>query len=81
LGLTRDLSSTAAFVLTTTPPPMQANVKLRAFLTPVVGVAAHLRIDAEGKVVRVEPIKHNEARAGFAMVGKRFVMRREEDYR
>jgi hypothetical protein len=80
LGLTRDLSIRAAFVLTTCPPPLQANIKLKAFFPPVLGVAALMRIHGEGKVVRVEPIKHHEAPGGFAMAGKRFVMRREENY-
>jgi hypothetical protein len=80
LGLTRDLSSTAAFVLTTTPPPLQAHIKLDAFFTPAIGSAAHLRIHGEGKVVRVEPIEDDEACAGFAIVSRGLVMRREEDY-
>jgi hypothetical protein len=79
LGLTRDFSIGGAFVLTTNPPPLQAKIKLKAFFPPVVGMTAALRIQGEGRAVRVEAIKHHDASRGFAVVGKRFVLRRDEE--
>jgi hypothetical protein len=76
VGLTRDLSLNSAFVLSKVLPPLQANIKLKAFPPPVVGVAARLQICGEGKVIRVEAIKHHDTRGGFAVVGKHFVLRR-----
>jgi hypothetical protein len=81
VGLTRDVSINGAFVLTTSPPPLQAMIKLKAFFPPVVGVAKPVRIHGEGRVVRVEAIKHHATRKGFAVAGKRFVLRRGEEYR
>jgi hypothetical protein len=59
---------------------LQADIKLKAFFPAVVGVAACLGLHGEGKVVRVEPVEA-DARAGFAMAGRLFVMRRQEHYR
>ena len=80
LGLTRDVSIRGAFVLTTSPPPLQANIKLEAFFPPVSSAAAPMRIHGEGRAVRVEVVKHHEVPRGFAVVGKRFVLRRGEEY-
>ena len=77
-GLTRDVSIRGAFVLTTSPPPLGAHIKLKAFLPPVVGVPTSTRIQAEGKVVRVEANSHDKGLRGFATEGKRFVLRRDE---
>ena len=81
LGLTRDASVRGAFVLTTSAPPLDANIKLKAFFPPVVGVAAPVRLHGEGKAVRVETLKNHEARAGFAVAGKPFVLRRGAELR
>ena len=78
-GLTRDVSIKGAYVMTTSPPPLEADVRLKAFFPPVVGVAAPVGIHGEGRVVRVEATNHYEAPEGFAVVGKRFVLRRGEE--
>jgi hypothetical protein len=70
----------SAFVLTTTPPPLLAKIKLKAFHPPVVGVATVMRIDGEGRPVRAEAMKQHAARGDFALVGKRFVLRGKEKY-
>ena len=80
-GLTRDMSFGDAFVLTANPPPMGANVKLKGFFPPIEGVAVPWRIQGDGRVVRVKAKKHADASAGFAMVCKRFVLRRGEENR
>ena len=77
-GVTRDLSSRGAFIFTAAPPLLDANVKLKAFLPPSSSAAPPLRIQGEGQVVRVEPA-HGGYRAGFAVAGERFVLRKWED--
>jgi hypothetical protein len=78
IGLTRDLSVSGAFVFTTSPPPLEANVKLKAYLPPGSSAAPPLRIQGQGQVVRVEPAHNGEAHGGFAVAGERFVVRRGE---
>jgi len=81
LGLTRELSTRSAFVLTAVPPPLGADVEFKAFFPPLAGSAAAMRIHGEGRVVRVEAFKRHKGRAGFAVVGKPFVFRRGREWR
>jgi len=76
IGITRDISVQAAFVFTPSPPPLQANVRLKGFLPHVRGAIHSLRIYGQGHVVRVEPIPEGGASGGFAMAGKSLVLRR-----
>jgi hypothetical protein len=78
VGLTRDVSINGLFVLTNSPPPLQAKVKFKVFFSPVARAAKPQQIHDEGLVVRVEAIKNHAARSGFAVAGKRFVLRRGE---
>jgi hypothetical protein len=75
IGLTRVVSTHGAFVLTATPPPVKANVELKVFFLRA-GAGVLMRFHGEGKVVRVEAVKHPVARAGFAVTGKVFTLRR-----
>lgn len=72
VGLTRVISTHGAFVLTATPPPLKAKIELKIFFPRVGGAAEPMRLQGGGKVVRVEAVKHPEARAGFAVAGKPF---------
>lgn len=81
VGLTRDISLTGAFVLTTNPPPLGANIQLKGFLPPVRGTAQALRIYGQGLVTHVKPGRDNETKGGFEVEGKPFVLRREEKFR
>jgi hypothetical protein len=75
VGLSRDISVRGAFVFTTSPPPLEARVKLKICL-PLVGEAVQpAHFYGQGKVVRVD-IADGETRGGFAMVGKPFVARK-----
>jgi hypothetical protein len=80
LGLTRDASVRGAFVLTTTPPALQARIKLKAFFPPFGRAGVPMRIQGEGRAVRVASNKHHGAPGGFAVVGKRFVIGKGEEY-
>ena len=74
VGLTRDLSVRGAFVFATTPPPLDADIKLKGFLPPG-GTVLPVRIFGQGQVVRVEPAPASVP-AGFAVAGRRFVFRK-----
>jgi hypothetical protein len=75
VGLTRVLSTHGAFVLTATPPPVNANIDLKVFL-PRVGAGVPMRFEGQGRVVRVKAVNHPVARVGFAVAAKAFVLRK-----
>lgn len=77
-GLTHDLSVSGAFVFATTPPPLNASIQLNAYLPPRNG-ARPLQLWTQGQVVRLEPARGSR-RAGFAVAGRGFVVRRDEEY-
>jgi len=74
IGITRDLSVRGAFVVATTPPPLDASIKFKGILPPG-GKVLPARIFGEGKVVRVEPVP-GSLPEGFAVAGGRIVFRR-----
>jgi hypothetical protein len=76
VGLTRVVSTHGAFILTATPPPLEANVELKVFFPRVGPAGIPMRFHGEGKVVRVDAVEHPEVRAGFAVAGKAFALRR-----
>jgi hypothetical protein len=80
IGLTRDISARGLFAFTTSPPPLGSDVKLKAFLPPPRSAVPPVQIRGQGRVVRVDAAHDGEARAGFAVAGGRFVLRRGEEY-
>lgn len=76
VGLTRDISLTGAFVLTTSPPPLGANIRLKGFLPAVPGAVQTLQIYGNGLVVRVERPHDSQTQGGFEVAGRPFVLRR-----
>ena len=74
VGLTREVSVKGAFVLATTPPPLDANIKLKEFRLPV-GQAFPMRMFGRGQVVRVEPAP-GSLPAGFTVAGGGIVFRK-----
>ena len=77
-GLTRDVSTVGAFVFTESLPPLEADIKLKAILPRSPSAIQPVQIYSKGRVVRVTPAAGDEARGGFAVVGKSFVWRRGE---
>ena len=75
VGLTSVLSTHGAFVLTANPPPVKAIIDLKIFL-PRIGAGVPMRFQGQGKVVRVEAVKHPDARAGFAVAAEGFALRK-----
>lgn len=78
VGLTRDVAIDGAFILTKSAPPLKARIKVKFFFPPANRGAWPIQMYGEGRVVRVEPVKHKEARIGFAIMGKPFVFRKSE---
>lgn len=67
-GITRDISLTGAFVLSSTCPPVGAIIQLDVFLaSSVPGMNKGVRIKAQATVTRVE---HSETVEGFAAVSQ-----------
>ena len=81
VGLTRDVSSRSAYILTTSPPPLETRITMKAFFPLVAGVDVPVRLLGEGRAVRVEASKQKGAPGGFAVAGKRFVLRRGMEHR
>jgi hypothetical protein len=81
IGITRDISDRGLFVFAPVHPPLECGVKLKAFLPPSSSAALPLRLQSQGRVVRVGAAHDGERRAGFAVAGERFVLRRGGDKR
>ena len=79
VGLTRDISLGGAFVFTASPPPLEVNVHFKAFLPQTPDSIRSVWIHGQGLVIRVEPVHKGETTGGFAVVGKRFVLRQGEE--
>ena len=80
-GITRDMSVRGAFVYTTSPPPMESAIEIKAFLPSGRGAVPMARIYGRSRVLRVEAAHDGESRAGFAVAGERFTLRRGEEDR
>jgi hypothetical protein len=74
LGLTRDVSVGGAFVVVTTPPPLDANIELKGLRLPC-GQSLPMRMFGQGQGVRLEPAL-GSLPAGFAVAGGRIVFHR-----
>ena len=66
-GVTRDISTKGAFILTQSCPPTHAAVQVQLFLPPFHGTVATARIRAEAEVLRVEQAPPGEQQSGFAI--------------
>jgi hypothetical protein len=74
VGLTHDISISGTSVFAMIPPPVNANIKLKAFRLPV-GQTLAMRMVGKGQVVRVEPARGNRP-AGFAVAVRRIEFRK-----
>ena len=73
-GVTRDVSTEGAFVLTPSCPPTGAVVRIQILLPSFRVADRSLKLVAEGRVVRVEHLTHGEHANGFAIVSDGFVI-------
>lgn len=65
-GFTRNLSAAGLFLVTQTPVPVGAAIRFEAFLPPMSAEASVLRMQGEGVVVRVEPLRSDKGWMGVA---------------
>lgn len=66
-GYTRNISQRGAYVIAARSPGKGDRVMLSFFLPALAGESRELRIDAAGKVLRVETATEREAPMGFAV--------------
>lgn len=71
-GVTRDVSTAGAFVLTAGCPPIGSIVKMRILLPSFRFADQSLKLVAEGRVVRVERPAQGGESNGFAIVSEGF---------
>jgi hypothetical protein len=81
VGLTRDISVRGVFIFTSSPLSLESDAKLKVFLPPSRSAGPPVGMHLRGRVVRVEAVRGGEARAGFAVAGRHFSLRRGKEYR
>src|SRR6266446_1494649 len=74
-GRTRDISEVGAFVLSSTCPPVGTQVRLKIFLPVLSSFEPQTRVEAVGKVVRVEQARGLEGSVGFAILARHTLLR------
>jgi hypothetical protein len=73
-----DIIVRGVFVFTTSPPPLESDIKLKVFVPPGRTAVPPLGMHLRGRVVRVEAARSGNPGADFAIAGERFVLRRGE---
>jgi hypothetical protein len=76
-GRTYDVSELGIFILASVCPPAGGQVNLRISLGAVPEALPSLRMQVEGKVVRVEQIRTGEGRDGFAILSDGAILHEE----
>jgi hypothetical protein len=74
-GTSRDVSEKGAFVLASAQPPIGADVGLTFFLPKLSKAIAAVRMEVEGKVIRVEGEDTAQKYAGFAVLTTAAILR------
>jgi hypothetical protein len=73
-GVTRDMSVEGVYVLTGTPPPVNARIHMEVIL-PLSDGASKAKMKSEMRVSRVDHDIAGTDRSGFSAVGKGFLLR------
>lgn len=73
-GVTRDISAEGVFLFASTLPPVGSVIRFEISLPPLPGAVRRLRIEAEGRVLRLEPAAGEKEWSGFAAVTEGFVL-------
>jgi hypothetical protein len=66
-GRSRDISERGAFVFASNCPPLGVKIGLRISLPEYPGIAQGLRVDIEGRVLRVDRAGGEPEACGFAV--------------
>jgi len=67
------------FVMTKISPPLNSETMLTTILPPIRSMTPPLGLHSQGRVVRVETVRGRKSAAGFAVAGKRLIMRRGDE--
>jgi len=74
-GRTHDISEVGAFVLSSICPPVGTEISFNIFLPVIPGFEPKTRVEAEGRVLRVEQARGIEGRVGFAVLSRHTLLR------
>jgi hypothetical protein len=74
-GRTHDISEVGAFVLSSICPPVGTELSFNIFLPVVPGFEPKTRVEAVGRVLRVEQAHGIEGRDGFAILSRHTLLR------
>lgn len=74
-GRTHDISEVGAFVLSSICPPVGTEVSFNIFLPLLPGFEPKTRVEAVGRVLRVEQARGVEGRDGFAILSRHTLLR------
>src|SRR5437899_8831090 len=69
-GRTHDISEVGAFVLSSICPPVGTEISFTFFLPVLPGFEPKTRVEAVGRVLRVEQARGLEGREGFAILSR-----------
>src|SRR5258707_1140291 len=78
-GRTRDISEMGTFVLSSTCPSVGTEISFKIFLPVLPGSERQTRVEAVGKVLRVEQARGHEGCDGFAILTRRTLLRVDND--
>ncbi len=74
-GRTHDISEVGAFVLSRICPPVGTEISFKIFLPVLPGFEPKTRVEAVGRVLRVEQARGLEGREGFAILSRHTLFR------
>jgi hypothetical protein len=74
-GRTHDISEVGAFILSSICPPVGTEISFKIFLPVLPGFEPKTRVEAVGRVLRVEQARGLEGREGFAVLSRHTLLR------
>jgi hypothetical protein len=74
-GRTHDISEVGAFVLSSICPPLGTEISFNIFLPVLPGFEPKTRVEAVGRVLRIEQTRGIEGRDGFAILSRHTLLR------
>jgi PilZ domain len=78
-GTSRDLSETGTFVFTPACPPVGSEVELRISFATLPRAASDMRMELEGRVLRVEKTSSGKVSGGFAVATNEATLRESDE--
>ena len=78
-GTSRDLSETGTFVFAPACPPVGSDVELKISFAALPSAASALRMELEGRVLRVEQTTAGKGSGGFAVATNEATLRESDE--